>query len=235
MKRLKLFAVALGVVAINGSALGALTLTVSDGLNTASVAGSDGSVYYGGPLDSLWNVTIASGETKPAIGTASSPEFELAVTAQSTSQGGNAPANNLVITVSDNGFGPTDGSFQGILTGQVVSGTGQNVSYNTYYDAGDITGATTTLLTTIGPLPGGPASGPVFYNGTATGGPVNQTLYSITQVLTIGVNAPNDPGGSYSLDASLSVPEPTTIVTSALLLLPFGASALRSLRKRQQA
>jgi hypothetical protein len=31
------------------------------------------------------------------------------------------------------------------------------------------------------------------------------------------------------------VPEPTTIVAGALLLLPFGASAVRSLRKRQKA
>jgi hypothetical protein len=33
----------------------------------------------------------------------------------------------------------------------------------------------------------------------------------------------------------LAVPEPTTMIAGALLLLPFGASTLRILRKRQMA
>jgi hypothetical protein len=222
MKRLKMLAVTLGVVAVTSSVLAIPTLTISDSTTTVTLTSASGLVIYGNPnFDGLWSVVISTGETKPAIGGVANPVFDLNV--QATSLGGAVPANNLVIKFSDNGFGPTAGNFQGVLSGHVVSGTGQPVTYNTYYDAGDITGATTTLLTTLGPLPG------PGYNGAATGGPVNQALYSISQVLTIGVNAVGTPGGSYSLDASLaSVPDGGTTV----MLLGAALSGLALLRRK---
>jgi hypothetical protein len=42
-------------------------------------------------------------------------------------------------------------------------------------------------------------------------------------------------GTTYDFEAAAPVPEPTTIIAGALLLLPFGASALRILRKKQTA
>jgi len=49
--------------------------------------------------------------------------------------------------------------------------------------------------------------------------------------------AVNDSGGAntYYIDSVVVVPEPTTIVAGALLLLPFGASTLRILRKQNRA
>lgn len=51
---------------------------------------------------------------------------------------------------------------------------------------------------------------------------------------------PTNPGHAYVIynfisDAGTVVPEPTTMIAGALLLLPFGASALRLLRKKQAA
>jgi len=42
-------------------------------------------------------------------------------------------------------------------------------------------------------------------------------------------------GASINVSAVSAVPEPTTMIAGALLLLPFGASTLRVLRKRQTA
>jgi hypothetical protein len=49
-----------------------------------------------------------------------------------------------------------------------------------------------------------------------------------------------DPGVHGSIQSAtfwstVVVPEPTTMIAGALLLLPFGASTLRILRKRQMA
>jgi len=58
-----------------------------------------------------------------------------------------------------------------------------------------------------------------------TGGPY--TIYT----------AVNDSGGAntYYIDSVVAVPEPTTMIAGALLLLPFGASTLRILRKNRKA
>ena len=225
MRKLKVLTVALGAMALTGSALAIPTLSISDGLTSVSLTDASGIVQYVNPsLDSAWSIVISTAETKPALGGAANPMFDLNV--QATSVGGSLPANNLVITFSDNGFSPASGNFQVVLDGHVVSGTGQPVTYATYYDAGNVTGATTTLLTSLGPL-----SGPT-YNGTATGGPVNGSPYSLTQVLTIGINAIGTPGGSYSLDASLngvsSVPDGGTTG----MLLGAALSGLAFLRRK---
>ena len=39
-------------------------------------------------------------------------------------------------------------------------------------------------------------------------------------------------GSSGDIDLHVAVPEPTTMIAGALLLLPFGASTLRILRKK---
>jgi hypothetical protein len=44
-----------------------------------------------------------------------------------------------------------------------------------------------------------------------------------------------DTGPEYNQSAKVTVPEPTTIIAGALLLLPFGVSTLRILRKKRAA
>jgi hypothetical protein len=46
----------------------------------------------------------------------------------------------------------------------------------------------------------------------------------------------NDPSETYLDDVSVTaVPEPTTLISGALMLLPFGSSVARRLRKKFQA
>ena len=196
MKELIVVAVALGALAVAGSALAVPTLTISDGAATATVMSPTGVVNYqntnfdGG----AWSVVIVSAETKPALGSPCNPAMDLNI--QATSLG--TPNRNLHISWSDSGFGPPPSNIVAKITGRVNLGTGQNVTYNTYYDAGNVTGATNTLLTASGVL------APPIYSSTNTssGGAITQTLYSLTQVVTIGSGA--GAGGSYTLDASLS-------------------------------
>lgn len=58
-----------------------------------------------------------------------------------------------------------------------------------------------------------------------TGGPF--TIYTVA----------NDAGDSitYQIDSVVTVPEPTTMIAGALLLLPFGADTLRILRRNRTA
>src|ERR1035438_9120055 len=191
MMKLKTLAVALGALAVAGSALATATLTISDGVTTTTVASPSGTVnYVNGSFDSAWSVVAVTGQTKPALGSASNPRMDLSI--QATSLG---PPRPLVITFPDNSFGPPPTNFQATLTGPLTSGTGATITYNTYYDAANVTGAETTLLTTSSIL------APPIYSSTSTGGPINQAPCSLTQVVTIG----GSPGGSYTLDASLFV------------------------------
>src|ERR1035441_5977209 len=126
---------------------------------------------------------------------------------QVTSLGANG---HLFITFSDNSFGPPPTNFQATLTGHLTSGTGSTITYNTYYDAANVTGAETALLTASGIL------APPIYSSTSTGGPINQAPCSLTEVVTIG----GAPGGSYTLDASLFVATSPPVFTS----VPTGGS-----------
>src|ERR1039458_6387963 len=197
MKKLQILAVALGALAVAGSALATATLTISDGVTTTTVASPSGTVnYVNGSFDSAWSVVIVTGQTKPALGSACKPAMDLNIQATSLSS---PPTRNLTIitiTFSDNSFGPSPTNFTATLTGHLTSGAGQTIAYNTYYDAANVTGAKTTLLTASGIL------APPTYSSANTSGPTNLCLYSLTQVVTIG-GAGAAAGSSYSLDASL--------------------------------
>src|ERR1035441_6761052 len=194
MKELIVVAVALGALAVAGSAPAASTLTISDGGATNTVISPTGVVnYQNSSFDSAWSVVIVTGATKPALGSACNPSMDLNIQATSLTL---LPPHNLIITFSDNSFGPSPPSFQATLNGHVTSGTGQTITYNTYYNANNATGAETTLLTASGFL------SPPNYAASNTSGTINGCLYSLTQVVTIG-GAGAAAGCSYSLDATL--------------------------------
>jgi hypothetical protein len=104
----------------------------------------------------------------------------------------------------------------------------------------------TALSTTIGSFY--PGSSPFIFviNGssyTATSGstaaPTFVGITSDTPFTSFTVTDPNDYAmtfANFNFAPSLApVPEPTTIISGAMLLLPFGSSAFRQLRKKFQA
>ena len=203
MKKLQILALALGTLAVTGSALAIPTLTISDGVTSTTVFGFAGTVtYVNGSFDSAWSVVVVTGVTKPALGTAAKPAMDLSIQATSLTS---FPPRTLTVTFSDNSFGPSPTNIAAVLNGHVASGTGQNVTYNTYYDAGNGTGVKTTLMTVSGNL------APPNYASTNTSGPINQPQFSLTQVITIGGTVAGG-GGSYSLDATLTGPPVFTSV-----------------------
>jgi hypothetical protein len=67
-----------------------------------------------------------------------------------------------------------------------------------------------------------------------------QLLLYVTKDITLSTIAPRPPGALVTISQvtqsfhQIAVPEPTTIIAGALLLLPFGASTLRILRKNRR-
>jgi hypothetical protein len=223
MKKLKMLAVALGTVVVTSSALAVPTLTIWDAALTTTVAAVGGIAnYVNSAFDSgQWSIVISTAETKPAIGSALAPVMDLSV--QATSLGG---GRNLNVSWSDNAFGPFNSKLGAQLSGHVVTGTGSTVLYNTYYDAAN------GPVSTGGTIAGGPTpyttSGllaPSTYSSFQGGATINNSAFGLTELLTIT----SVPGGSYSLDASLSgVPDGGTTV----MLLGAALSGLAILRRK---
>ncbi len=167
-------------------------LTVSDGVTSSGpITLTGGSGFFStASFDSAWNVVVAAGASKPVIGSASSPNLELNIQATSAGAG-----KTLTITLSDNGFGPTAGNFNAQLVGQPLSGSGDVVNFNTFYDANNTLSALTTALTTSGSVT---PVGNQYLNNQS--GSLNQAgPYSLTSVVTIAGNT----AATYSLLANL--------------------------------
>jgi len=84
------------------------------------------------------------------------------------------------------------------------------------------------------------SSNPNSFSATPPGGPGTQFSVGLnpdpTANYEYGPDVFGNQGRTYAIGVDVStVPEPTTMIAGALLLLPFGASTLRMLRKRQVA
>ncbi len=225
MKHLKLL---IGVVAAMGlasSAYAVPTISVSDaggGLSLVPVTSASGAVTYSSS-DGFWSIVISTGLSSPPLlgqGTLASPVMDLSVTAISTGISG-ADAHPLTITFSSDGFGPSVGTFDASITGQLVAGTAHPVTFSTFYSTANAIPALTPLTTTT-------LSGP-SYNGTAIGtaGSLG-TPYSLSEVVTISAVAGS--GAQYSLDAKLvSVPDGgmTVALLGVSLVVLAGVGAAR--------
>jgi hypothetical protein len=131
-----------------------------------------------------------------------------------------ATINNLYFYVGDSGPLTGDFNFDLSRTMTIATSTGTLSQLGTL----SVTLAADGFLA----LAGAP---PLVFN--VAGGTVTVTPLSL-QTDQFGVGG----SGNYAMEASFEftpVPEPTTVVAGALLLLPFGASTLRILRKRQAA
>ncbi|MHC1765379.1 MAG: hypothetical protein AB9869_13935 [Verrucomicrobiia bacterium] len=99
------------------------------------------------------------------------------------------------------------------LIAEIGGTAGGSITYRTYANGTEITSQ---------------SFGAGAFSGSASG-LISETAYSITQDIVITHGA--GPVSS-SFNATVVVPEPTTILAGALLLLPFGACSVRLLRKR---
>src|ERR1035437_4305135 len=166
------------------------TIVVTDGVVSSGqiTTPGGGSVVYVNPsFGDNWSVVITSGETKPIIGSPTSPNMDLTIQATST-----GPGNSLTIFFSDNGFGPDSGDFAALLDGHTVVGVGGSVSLDTYYDAGNAVLELTTSLTPT-----------LSLSSTSSllsqGGSIGASTFSFTEVVTLGAGN----GAIYSIGANL--------------------------------
>lgn len=211
------------MLALTGSATAIPTIWVNDnggGLSTAPVSSASGSVIYSSS-DAFWSIVVSTGIVSPPAagqGTLASPVMDLQIQATSLNVA-NAGLHPLTVTLGADGFGPSSGAFLATLSGHAAAGTGQPVTIDTFYSAGDAMPATTSL-TSSGSL--------LNYNGTwmSTGLSLDSP-YSLAEVITI--QASDRVGATYSLDGSLTaVPDGGTTV----LLLGAALSAIGLIRRK---
>jgi hypothetical protein len=217
---IKIAAAVVGLVAAGMvPAYATLSLTITSGSSTEGPLLDSGNGYVLVTSTSVGNwsgLSFIAAEGPPINGTGSQPILSITPgNAVDTTSG----SPNLVETLAY-----TDGSSSlaaGSITLNLQDGNA-NSSQNTLaaYINGNLIGSTS-------------APGIVSFNtGPYAAG------YTLTEVLTLTAN-PSANGGIDTANGYVTygapVPEPTTIVAGALLLLPFGASTLRILRKRQVA
>jgi hypothetical protein len=196
-------ALAIGIMLWAVTAWSAPILTISDGMTSVTVTnicnGQTGKLCNPGvAFDAAWSLVIGTAFTKPSQGSATNPAmlFLLQCSSQPFS-----PTHNLTISFSDDNFGPLGGSFEASFSGHLASGTSQALSYNTYYDPGNVPGAVTWPLTASGTIP---PLGSQDTNIARNSGMVLQPLCSLTQVLTINGTPVGSSGGSYSITLLLT-------------------------------
>lgn len=190
---------------------GVTTVTIGDntGLDSNSAIGII--TYVGAVGDFSTNVT--TGQTKPSIGSAAQPSLHLG-TLDITNN--SATAETLTILFSDSDFGPTTGTPMASLAITSLGNSGGSVTYNTYWDAGNMPLAQTTALTSIGP---------VTMGSSTTGASGSFSFpFALTQVLQITLNA----GGTFLGSADLTiVPEANGVLICALTALVLGVGFAR--------
>jgi hypothetical protein len=187
------------------------TITDGSSMDKSSTAGE---ILFIGSLG-IWSGNVEVALSKPVVGDPMNPQMDLSI--QNISSTG---VGTLTITISDTGFGPFPGG-----TGLATLTMGGTLSNGSITGSGQVNGST---VVSLGPFTtsawNGTASGVVTGLGTST--------FSIGEQVVVSHSAAGISGGDIFLTV---VPEPTTLIAGALLLLPFGASTLRILRKARMA
>jgi len=175
--------------------------------------------------DAWWTVKVTATASPPASGqgTLTAPVLDLSVNAVSY---GDAGAHPMTIILAVGGFGPTSAAWQATLNGDTVSGVGQSVTFNSYYESSS--SATSpglnglpqeTLLTSSSSLAGPTYAGTWFSAPTTLSSP-----YLLEEVITIQASAAP---AAYNLDARLTtVTVPDGGATARLLGVALAGLAL---------
>jgi hypothetical protein len=208
LKNFVVVVASLGIVGVAHVAYGGTiitpTLSISDGVDPVITIFDNGLGDLNGTIGALtlstnlgvWNLSIATGVTYPALGSFTNPVMDLVIQASSTGAG------SLTYTFSDIGFSPPKvpgTNLSTTVSGHVISGAPTSVDYSVYGDPSDVLGAKTVLLTTTGTN-----ALPVLISNSGLIGLSDP--FSLTQVVQLNASG----ASSVSVDASLSViPEPS--------------------------
>lgn len=222
---LLLTALVMALVFAFSSSAHALQLWITDGTTDIFVndneVGKDndgalGVVSWSGSIGGF-STTVTTALTKPAMGSAGAPAFDLNTVQLS---GTSVTAGNIRIRVSDTDFGPLDPGTAGwsaMIGGNFTLGTG-SVTYDAYYDESNTLYGETppaVRIAHLGPYTSGMISGHETSNATPT-------LYPFS--LTLDLNISHNAGKvATSMNANLeSMPEPCTILLLGMGLLGLG-------------
>jgi hypothetical protein len=202
----------LGVLA-QANAVPQLRLISGADVVTVSDADADGVVSYNGGVGS-WAMNVTYGFSKPLLGNSSMPYLDL-FSANMSSAGG---ASVLTLLLTDTGFDPISTSNVIAAIGGTTAGT---VSYKAYADASNTAFGLGTLLASVDSTTGPEFSG-------ASGATLSMANpFSLTLLVTIAHDG-SRPWQMTSLDASVQVPEP-----SSLLLIGAGLLAIAFVARRR--
>lgn len=194
----------------------AALVTVSTTLSTADIVpglnGSTGGVQESPPFTPPFSVQLAEGDT-----------FDYTI---SFLPGQQLTINNLSFIWA----------FSYAVESSDVTGTGS-------LSLLDSTGSALYTSNVKTDTEGAAHFGQQFSNSDFTSLPASVTFSGLRYVGTVDdylepgvtVRTYNDPAFYFNADGYSAVPEPTTMVAGALLLLPFGLQGIRHLRNRKQA
>jgi len=190
--------------------------TVTDGGGGDSLAGTPGAILFAGAAGANFTITVTTAMSKPASGSAASPEMDLNFVVNNTT----GTVDTITISASDTDFGPlaSSGSFPMTIGGTLASGG--TLTYQTFQDTNNLdfgsTSSSPVLTFTTSP-----------YSGTSALPVTADTNYSLTQTVSIKSGL-----GTTSGDATLSgVPAPAGLVLALTGMPVLGAGAW--LRRRR--